>query len=251
MIIGVISAKGGVGKTTLVANLGVALVKNFGKKVLVIDGNITTPTLGIHLGMLSQEKTLHDVLMGNLKLNQAIYIHPSGLHIIPSSLSPTTEYPDPQALKEKLEEIRGNYDFILIDGAAGIGREVISVIKASDFVLIVTNPEMTSVLSAIKAIKISKYLGVPILGIVVNKAMKGKHELKPSDIEELCEAKVIATIPHDKKILESLRKMTPVVLYDGNSPSSIAFNKLASHITGEEIEEESFIQKLKRIFRLV
>lgn len=250
MIIGIVSAKGGVGKTTVTSNLSVALVKNFGKKVLAIDGNITTPNLGIHLGMLSQERTIHDVLMGNLKLTQAIYIHPSGLHIIPASLSPTTEYPDPQILKEKLEEVKGNYDFIFIDGAAGIGREVISVVKASDFILVVTNPEMTSVLSAIKVIKISKYLGVPTIGIVVNKTMKEKHELKPSDIEELCEAKVIAIIPHDKKILESIRKMTPVVLYDGNSPASVAFNKLAAYIAGEEILEESFIQKLKKFLRL-
>ncbi|MEM5855558.1 MAG: cell division ATPase MinD [Candidatus Aenigmatarchaeota archaeon] len=249
MIISVVSAKGGVGKTTVVSNLSVALVKNFGKKVLAIDGNITTPTLGIHLGMLSQEKTLHDVLNGSLNLNQAVYIHPSGLHVIPSSLSPSSEYPDPEILKEKLEIVKGVYDFVFIDGAAGIGREVIAAIKASDYVLIITNPEMTSVLSAIKAIKISKFLGVPILGIVINKATKGKHELKTQDVEELCEAKVLATIPYDKKIPESIRKMMPVVLYDKKAASSRAFNSLAAQIAGEEKVEESFLEKLKKIFK--
>ena len=250
MIISVVSAKGGVGKTTVVSNVGTALVKNFGKKVLVVDGNITTPTLGIHLGMLSQEKTLHDVLSGSVNLTQAIYIHPCGLHIIPASLSPTSEYPDPQTLKEKLEEIKNSYDVIFIDGAAGIGREVISAIKASDNVLIVTNPEMTSVLSAIKAIKISRSLGVPILGIVLNRATREKHELKVSDVEELCEAKVIATIPYDKKIPESIRRMTPVVLYDKNAKSVPAFNSLAAQIIGEELRKEGFLDKLKRFLRL-
>ena len=250
MIIGVISAKGGVGKTTVVSNVGAALVKNFGKKVLVIDGNITTPTLGIHLGMLSQDKTLHDVLNGSINFTQAIYIHPCGLHIVPASLSPTSEYPDPQILKEKLEEIKGAYDIIFIDGAAGIGREVISAIRASDSVLIVTNPEMTSVLSAIKAIKISRSLEVPILGVVLNRATREKHELKASDVEELCEAKVISTIPYDKKIPESVRRMTPVVLYDKNAKSVPAFNSLAAKIIGEELREEGFLQKLKRFLRL-
>jgi len=250
MIISVVSAKGGVGKTTVVSNVGTTLVKNFGKKVLVVDGNITTPTLGIHLGMLSQEKTLHDVLAGNVNLTQAIYIHPCGLHIIPASLSPTSEYPDPQTLKEKLEEIKNSYDVIFIDGAAGIGREVISAIKASDNVLIVTNPEMTSVLSAIKAIKISRSLGIPILGIVLNRATREKHELKVSDVEELCEAKIIATIPYDKKIPESIRRMTPVVLYDKNAKSVPAFNSLAAQIIGEELKKERFLDKLKRLLRL-
>jgi flagellar biosynthesis protein FlhG len=250
MIIGVISAKGGVGKTTIVANLGVTLVKNFGKKVLVIDGNITTPTLEVHLGMLSQEKTLHDVLDGKISLLQSIYIHPSGLHIIPSSLSPITEHPDLKALKEKLEEIKNSYDIILIDGAAGIGTEVISVIKACDCVLIVTNPEMTSVLSAIKAIKISRNLGVSVLGIVLNKATKEKHELKASDIEEICETRVIETIPYDKKIPESIRKMTPVVIYNKNAKSVAAFNSLATKIIGEVVKKESFFDKIKKILRI-
>lgn len=250
MIIGVISAKGGVGKTTVVSNVGAILVKEFGKKVLVIDGNITTPTLGIHLGMLSQEKTLDDVLDGNLDFHQATYIHPCGLHIVPSSLSVRNRYPDPERLKERLTEVKDLYDVILIDGAAGIGREVIAVIQASDGVLIVTNPEMTSIVAAIKAIKISKSLGISPLGIVINKATKEKHELKISDIEELCETKVISTIPFDREILKSIKKMTPVVLCDGRAPSYPAFKSLAAYIIGKEYFAETFWDKFRRIFRL-
>lgn len=246
MIIGVISAKGGVGKTTVVSNLGATLVKNFGKRVLVVDGNITTPTLGVHLGMLSQEKTLDDVLEGNLSFHQSIYIHPCGLHIVPASLSPKTAYPDPEGLKEKLVEIKDQYDFIFIDGAAGIGREVIATIHASDNILVVTNPEMTSILSAIKAIKISRSLNVPVVGISINKVTKGKYELKTPDIEELCETKVISVIPFDKKIIESIRKMIPIVLYDKNSDATKAFNSLAAYIAGEDTPKEKFWDRLKR-----
>ncbi|MEM5829362.1 MAG: cell division ATPase MinD [Candidatus Aenigmatarchaeota archaeon] len=250
MIIGVISAKGGVGKTTVVSNLGAVLVKEFGKKVLVVDGNITTPTLGIHLGMLSQEKTIDDVLDGNLIFNQAIYIHPCGLHIAPASLSLRTRYPDVEKLKEILRGVKESYDVIFIDGAAGIGREVLSTIQASDGVLVVTNPEMTSIVAAIKAIKISNTLNIPVLGIVINKVTKGKHELKISDVEELCEVKVISTIPYDKKIPESIKKMTPVVLLYPNSPSSLAFKSLAAYIIGEAYPKETFWDKLRKILRL-
>lgn len=250
MIIGVISAKGGVGKTTVVSNVGALLVKEFGKKVLVIDGNITTPTLGIHLGILSQEKTLDDVLEGILDFHQATYIHPCGLHIVPASLYVRNGYPDPEKLKERLLEVKDSYDVILIDGAAGIGREVISTIQASDGVLVVTNPEMTSIVAAIKAIKIAKSLGIPILGITVNKATKEKHELKIPDIEELCETKVISTIPFDKKIPQSIKKMTPVVLYEGNSSSCSAFKSLAAHLIGEEYQKETFWKRLRRMFGL-
>jgi septum site-determining protein MinD len=250
MIIGVISAKGGVGKTTLVSNVGAALVKEFKKSVLLIDGNVTIPTLGIHFGILPQEKTLDDILNGDSTFDQTIYIHPSGVDMVLGSLDLKTEYPDPTALKEKLSQIKDQYDIILIDGAAGIGREVISTIQASDHVLIVTNPDMTSVAAALKAIKISNFLNVPVLGIALNKVTKEKYELNVPDTEEICETKVISTIPFDKKIAESIKNMTPIVLSDEKTTSSIAFKTLAAHLIGEEYYRETFWDKLKRIFKL-
>jgi len=251
MIIGVVSAKGGVGKTTFVSNVGMSLAYDFNKKVLLIDGNITTPTLGIHVGILSQEKTIHDVLNGIIDIRNATYIHPFGPHIIPASLSPTENYPNPDVLKEKLNGVTNSYDFIFIDGAAGIGREVIATLKASEEVIVVTNPEMTALISAAKVIKLARNLEVPIMGVVVNKVMGTKHEMKRLDIEEICEAKVIAEVPLDKKIPESIKSMTPVVVYDRNSPAAKAFKKIAAYISGGGIEEkESFWEKIKRFFSL-
>ncbi len=71
-IVGVISAKGGVGKTTIVANLGVALVSEFGKKVLAVDGNITAPNLGLYLDIVRPPVTLHDVLKNQISITQSI-----------------------------------------------------------------------------------------------------------------------------------------------------------------------------------
>jgi septum site-determining protein MinD len=247
MIIGIISAKGGVGKTTVTSNLGAVLVKEFNKRVLVIDGNITTPSLGVHLNTLSQEKTLDDVLNGTVNFIDTIYAHPSGLHVVPSSLSPDPDLPDTEKLKEKLEGMKDKYDIILIDAAAGIGREVLSVINASDNVLVVTNPEMTSILGAVKAIKISKALNIPSLGIVLNKTEKGNHKLKTSDVEELCESNVISEIMYDKDIYTSIKNMNPLVLEKSNSPTTKSFRELAAKLLGENITvKKSF---WNRIFR--
>jgi MinD-like ATPase involved in chromosome partitioning or flagellar assembly len=89
------------------------------------------------------------------------------------------------------------------------------------------------------------------MGVIVNNVMGTKHEMKRLDIEEICEAKVIAEVPLDRKIPESIKNMMPVVVYDRNSPAAKAFRKIAAYISGEEIElKESFWGKIKRIFRL-
>ena len=249
MTIAIVSAKGGVGKSTVTSNVAAALSKEFGKRVLAIDGNITTPTLGIHVGILSQEKTLDDVLHGNMKLSQAVYIHPCGLHIVPSSLSPKIGYPDPEVLKEKVEDVKDAYDFIFIDGAAGIGREVISSIKAADEVLVVTNPDMASIVSAIKIIKIAKSLDAQVSGIILNKVTGGKFEIKKVDVESLCEVRVISEIPYDKRMIEGIKKMTPLVLNSPGSPAAKSFKSLAAYLAGMEYKEESnfFDRMLKKI----
>jgi len=249
VVIGIISAKGGAGKTTVTSNLAASLVKFFGKKVLAVDGNITTPNLGIHFGMLSQEKTLIDVLNDSIDVSEAIYIHPSGVHLLPASLSATIEYPDVMKLKEKIDKIKDNYDFVLIDGAAGIGREVIGTIKASDQILLVSNPDMTAVISALKAKKIVHALNVSVKGLVLNKVERKKHEMSVKQVEELTEANIIGEIPFDKKILEAISKMTPVVLLDGRARASRAFKKIAAEISEEVyVEKEGFLEKIKRFF---
>lgn len=247
MTIAIISAKGGVGKTTTTANVGIALVKTFSRRVLAIDGNITTPTLGIHMGILSQERTLDDVLKGEITMQKAVYIHPCGLHIIPSSLSPAAGYPDTDVLKEKIKEVKDAYDVVLIDGAAGIGKEVISAIKASDDVLVVTNPDMASIVSAIKVLKIARNLQASIIGLALNRVTGDKHELKVSEVEELCEARVVATIPYTREMLRSIRKMTPIMLQDEGSPASEAFKRLAGYLIGEDYKpKEKFYEKILR-----
>src|SRR3989338_3074595 len=87
-IIVVASGKGGAGKTTFVCNLSAALAK-LGKHVVAVDANLTTPNLGVHLGVPLYPITLQDVLSGEAKLKEAIYKHKSGVSVLPADMSIT------------------------------------------------------------------------------------------------------------------------------------------------------------------
>lgn len=248
-VICLVSAKGGVGKTTVTSNLGVILAKQ-GENVLLVDGNITTPTLGMHFGMAPKANTLKEVLENRIPVNSAVRVHASGVKLLPSSLAPEKSYPDPEGLKEKISSVRSAYDHILIDGAAGIGREVIASMEASDSLIVVTNTEITSAVSACKIIKLAEIMGIPVMGVVVNKSFNTRHQMTTSEMEELCERKVIGTIPFDARIPESLHRQSPIVSEKRSSKSARSFRKIASVITGKEIEEDSFSDKIKKLLSL-
>ena len=244
-VIGMVSAKGGVGKTTLTANLG-ALIAQHGHKVLLVDGNITTPTLGLHFGIAPKSRTLNDVLENRITMEEAVYSHPCGVGIVPSSLLPARTYPDPEALKEKIRQVRDRYDYILIDAAAGIGREVMASMEASDALIVVSSMELTSAVSACKIIKLAEIMEVPVLGIIANKAFDTRHQMTKAELEELCERKVLGSIPFDRKIPESLHQQKPLVLGRRHSKASHSLRRLASFISGHEYEEEALLERIRR-----
>ena len=117
----IISGKGGVGKTTTAINLGAAL-NSFGKEVIVVDANLTTPNVGLHLGAPIVPVNLNHVLLGKAKISDAIYEHESGTKIIPSSLSvKELRRLNPKKLREVGKSLRKMADFVLFDAAAGLG----------------------------------------------------------------------------------------------------------------------------------
>src|SRR4030042_6303031 len=124
-LIVITSGKGGVGKTTLTSNLAAALT-DFGQKVTVIDGNLTTPNLGLHLGLHLPKKTLHDVLRGDTRLKDAIYPHTYGFDVIPASLGINDlKGVDVTRLPEVTFSLLGRSDYVIIDSAAGLGKEAL------------------------------------------------------------------------------------------------------------------------------
>ena len=247
-IIGIVSGKGGVGKTTTTTNLGVALQK-LGKKVCVFDANITTSNLGLHLGITDYPVTSHELLK-NKKFGDSIFVHQSGLRIIPGSLSlEDAKSLNISNLKHVLSSLAKKYDFILVDGAPGIDREALSVVDASDEVIVVTNPEMPAITDAIKIIEVAKSINAKILGLVVNKRRNKDYELGAQEIESATGVHILGTVPEDENVLRAISDKSPVVISREGAPSARSFRKIAADIAGVEAKESfDIVSALKRMF---
>lgn len=250
-IIAVASGKGGAGKTTVVSNLGIALAKR-GKNVVVIDANLTTPNLGLHLGIPLFPITLHDVLKGKARIHEAIYNHETGLKIIPAGISmKDLRGVDARELSNSLLDLIGNTDIVLIDAAAGLGREALAAFESADEVLIVANPELTSVTDALKTIKMAGQLGTRVSGVVINKIGGTSFEMTKDEIMSMLDiSTVLAEIPEDKVVREAIAKRVPIVHYKPYTRPSQEINKLASRLLGEEvIENNNWMEKLMTFLR--
>lgn len=234
-IIGVVSGKGGVGKTVTSANLGSAMARYFDKRVIVVDTNITTPHLGIQLGMYPFDISLNDVLKSSKSIEEAIYEHDSsGMKTVLSSLVLGDMVNlDVNKVKKSIHELDEYADIILLDSAPGLGREGLLTLKTANELLIVVNPNIPSVTDAFKIIKIAKKNNKNIIGMIVNRVGETKYELKPEKIEEIAQIPVIATIPEDKNIPKSIAKKTPIVMMDRKSPASKGFLSLCEEVLGE------------------
>lgn len=249
-IISILSGKGGTGKTTLTANLGVCF-SEFGKNTFIIDANVTTPNLGLHLGVPIYPVTLHDVLKGRANIRGAVYTHESGLKVVPAGISiDDLKGIDARDLPNAVLDLLGQADIILIDGAAGLGREALAAIESSDEILIVTNPELPSVADALKTAKLAERMGARVLGVVVNRKTGKKHELtKEKIIQLLGDIYLLAEIPEHDHIKESIAYSTPVVYHKPYSYVSKIIRKVAADIIGKSYDIS--IPWYKKLFRFI
>lgn len=245
-IITISGGKGGTGKTTTVTNLGLALM-NQGMSVVILDANVTTPNLSLHLGIPFYPVTLHDVLKGKADVNEAIYVHSSGLRIIPASLK-TDDLAENniEKLNKVLLNLLGKADIIIIDAAAGLGKEALAAVNVADELIVVTNPELPAVTDALKTIKVSEQFGTKVLGVVLNRYRGLKHELKIEEIEDMLDTRILTIVPEDIAVPRSIAEKIPVVKHRPTSKSARAFNRLAADIAGTEFIEKqgSLIERL-------
>lgn len=252
----IISGKGGVGKSTSSINLAAAL-SYFGKDVIVVDGNLTTPNVGIHLGFPVAPIHIHHVLQGKNNVKEAVYVHPQNIKIVPGSIALSDlKLTNPDRMPKALKELsKLNPDYVIIDGAAGLGREALAAITAADNLLIITNAEMPAITDALKTIRLAEELGKDVLGVVVTKSTGGKWEVSLKNIESMLEKPVISVIPYDDAVKESLSMRDAVVFTHPKSKASIAYKKLASSIANtsyveEREEKEGFIVSLLKRLNL-
>lgn len=248
-IISVISGKGGVGKTTLVSNMGVALAQE-GLDVVLMDANITGPNLGLHFGLIYYEKSLHNVMNGEMPLEDAVYKHPSGVKIVPASLSSDYLDTEPGNIRHLIDEAFYDKDIVLIDSATGLDRETINAIDMSDEVVIITHPELPTMSDALRSRNLLERKGKKILGVVLNR-IKRRDEIKSQNVSSFLDLPLIGLIHEDHKVRRSIEHKNPVVLRYPHSRADVEFRKTAYKLLGRDVDlNPSFFDRMLHLVRL-
>ena len=250
-VISLISGKGGVGKTSITANLGIALAKR-GLTVCLVDADIAMANLSLLLNMQNSPITLHDVLLGEANVQDAIYDGPAGVRFMPSGLSlENYRRVDSERLQAIIDSIKQQFDFVLLDCAAGIEKNVIAAISASDEVLLITMPTSPSIADVLKAKITSQRLGSKAIGVIINFVRSEKGEIKKEDIVKMLELPVLATVPYDDEMRRSfmLETASPVMMRKPNAPSAVAIQRAAAKLAGlpataEAVRGEGFMSSI-------
>ncbi len=232
----VTSGKGGVGKTTLCVNLAQGL-RERGVDVILADSNLSTPHVHIHLGECFFDRDLHHSIRGEIHPSEVVQEH-DGLRVVP--LISTLEHlkmPDYEGLRDALMDLDGFADLVIIDSAPGFSEESIIPLQVADEVLVVTAPDPASLAEARKCLDVARDLGKHVVGVVVNMKGKTPYEEEVKDIEERLGVPVISVIPHDEKVVLSLKLKKPVVKTHPKSKASKEFYRLASLLIGSRYSE--------------
>ncbi|MFB6190075.1 MAG: cell division ATPase MinD [Candidatus Nanohaloarchaea archaeon] len=241
-VVSVVSGKGGVGKTTLTANIGTSLAQQ-GHDVLIIDGNFSGANMSQHFGLGFQDVSLNDVLNGEAYITQAVSKHPAGVSVLPASVLEFNS--NAENLKHSIVEFLGDKDFVFIDAAAGTDDEVQAAIEASDEVLLVSEPELPSLTNCLGAKKLAEQLDRDVIGLVLNSVRGEKSEVNRNDVKELVGTEILGTVPDHKHVREGIALREPVVSYKPNSRASLAIEDIAYRIKGEEPPKRGLYEKFK------
>lgn len=253
--IAIVSAKGGVGKTTTTINLSSALA-HFGRSVIAVDTDITAPNLSIHLGVTKHPKTIHHVLHNEADIREVVYQHQSGIKIIPGSVSYDHAITAPvQRLREVIPQLKDAAEIIILDSAPGLGEEAQTTISLVDFAIVVVTPDLAAVSDARKSVHLIRQMQKKVLGVVINKSHP-TDELSAADVATFLEAPVLGVVPEDFAIKHAYQLKCPVQYAHPESAPSYAYKKIAGKIIGQPYEDhapeqkqESFLHYIKEGFK--
>jgi septum site-determining protein MinD len=189
-------------------------------------------------------------LKKKIPIESAIYHHhESGLRVIPASLSADAiKDVNLEKFQAVLLGLLGKADIVIVDAAAGLGKEALAAMNVADDLIIVTNPELPAVTDALKTIKVAEENNTRVLGVVVNRVRGLKHEMTVPEIKSMLEVPVISIVPEDLSVPKSIAKRIPVVHHRPHSRASIEFQRLAARITGEPWEDVKSKSWLERLF---
>lgn len=259
-IIVITSGKGGVGKTTCTANLGMALAQQ-GRRVVVIDADFGLRNLDLLLGLENRiVYTAMEVLAGECRLEQAIVRdkRQPRLSLLPAAQNRMKEVVTPQQMQELVNMLTPKYDYILIDSPAGIEQGFQNAIAPAQEAIIVTTPEISAVRDADRVIGLLEAHNVKSIHLIVNRIrpqmVQADEMMSVQDVEEILAIPLMGIIPDDEKVIVSTNRGEPLVLAENLSLAGSEFTNIARRLHGEKVDfidltppDENFFTWLRKL----
>ena len=238
-VIVVTSGKGGVGKTTTTANIGTGLAK-LNKKVVLIDTDIGLRNLDVVMGLENRiVYNLVDVIEGNCKIKQALIRDKryENLFLLPAAQTKDKTSVTPEQMKKLTDELKQDYDYIILDCPAGIEQGFKNAIAGADRALVVTTPEVSAVRDADRIIGLLEANEIKKTHLIVNRLrpemVKRGDMMSADDVIHILAIELIGQVPDDESIVVATNNGEPLV--GDNSLAGQAYMNICRRITGEQV----------------
>lgn len=260
-VIVITSGKGGVGKTTTTANIGTALAM-MGKSVVLLDTDIGLRNLDVVMGLENRIVfDLVDVVNGNCKIKQALIKDKryEGLCLLPAAQTKDKSAVTPHQMKNLINELKKEYEFILVDCPAGIEQGFKNAIAAADSAIVIATPEVSSVRDADRIVGLLEASGVRNPKLIINrlrpKMVKRGDMMDIEDILDILAIDLLGVVPEDEFIVVSTNRGEPAVT-DNNSRAGAAYRRIARRIDGQDIpvisgeDNQTFADRFRKMLKL-
>lgn len=258
-VIVITSGKGGVGKTTTTANVGTGLAME-GKKVVLIDTDIGLRNLDVVMGLENRiVYNLVDVIEGNCRIKQALIKDKRNptLYLLPSAQTRDKTAVSPEEMAKLTEELKDEFDYILLDCPAGIEQGFKNAIAGADRAIVVTTPEVSAVRDADRIIGLLDANEIKKTELVVNRLrtdmVKRGDMMSSQDVIEILSVDLLGVVPDDENIVVSTNQGEPLV--GSKCLAGQAYKNICDRIMGEEVpfldltQKNGFFSKLKNKFK--
>lgn len=260
-VIVVTSGKGGVGKTTSTANLGMSLAQR-GRLVVVIDADFGLRNLDLLLGLENRiVYTAMEVITGECRLEQALVKdkRQPRLMLLPAAQNRMKDAVKPEQMTQVVNLLMGKCDYILIDSPAGIEQGFQNAIASAQEGIIVTTPEIAAVRDADRVIGLLEAHGVKRINLLVNRIkplmVQANDMMSVQDVEEILAIPLIGVIPDDERVIVSTNRGEPLVLWEEATTAGTAYLNVARRLEGEKVEfldlnptPDNFFSRIRKFF---
>lgn len=261
-IIVITSGKGGVGKTTCTANLGMAIAQR-GHTVAVVDADFGLRNLDLLLGLENRiVYTAVEVLAGECRLEQALVKdkRQPKLALLPAAQNRTKDAVTPDQMKQLVGSLAEAYEYILIDCPAGIEMGFQNAIASAQEAIVVTTPEISAVRDADRVVGLLEANEVRNLRLIVNRLKPAMVQedmmMSVQDVQEILAIPLLGVVPDDERVIVSTNRGEPLVLSQNLSLAGIAFSNIARRLDGESVpfldlaaSHDDLFSRIRRLFR--